>query len=106
MERALRGTSQPWWLLGLFLLLPIGLWGCAPLSQERAAISDRVGCVADYDPAADYFPAKVRVERALGFAVEYGPNYKLVTVKQPWPGAQQEFRYLLVQCGTPVPEGF
>lgn len=106
MGRTLQGNSQQWWLLGLLLLLSSGLWGCTPLPSEVAGTGDRTGCIADYAPEADYFPAKIQVERATGFAVEYGPNYKLVTVKQPWPGAQQEFQYLLVQCGTPVPEGF
>ena len=32
-------------------------------------------------------------------------NYKVVTVNRPWPGAEQTFEYVLVQCGTPAPEG-
>lgn len=97
--------SQQWWLLGLLLL---SLWGCAPLPEVsiEAGSGDRDRCPAEFMPGTDYFPAKVQIERATGFAVAYGPNYKRVTVRQPWPGAQQEFQYLLVQCGTPVPAEF
>lgn len=63
------------------------------------------GCVDVYDPAVDYFPEKVSVEYA-SFEVEYFNNYKLVTVNDPWLGADQRFQYLLVQCGTPTPEGY
>lgn len=63
------------------------------------------GCVGNYDPTVDYFPAKVTVEYAT-FEVEYFNNYKVVTVNDPWLGADQSFTYVLVQCGTPAPEGF
>ncbi|MBX3000216.1 MAG: ABC transporter substrate-binding protein [Caldilineaceae bacterium] len=61
------------------------------------------GCVDVYDPTVDYFPEKVSVEYA-NFEVQYFNNYKLVTVNDPWLGADQSYQYLLVQCGTPVPE--
>jgi len=60
-------------------------------------------CVTAYDPAVDYFPDKVTVEQAAGFTVEYNSSYKVVTVTQPWVGAEP-VTYLLVQCGAPVPE--
>ncbi len=61
------------------------------------------GCLDSYDPATDYFPDQVTVNEAAGFTVEYGNAYKLVTVTQPWVGAEP-VSYLLVQCGAPVPE--
>lgn len=64
----------------------------------------RDGCVESYDPAIDYFPQKLSVAYASGFDVEYYNNYKVVTVTNPWQGAQESFRYLLLQCGTPVPQ--
>lgn len=92
--------NQRWLLLAALLW---GLcWGCAPLPPAEVA-ADRTDCVANYTPTTDYFPAKVRVEYAAGFRVEYHQHYKLVTVGQPWPGAQQEFQYVLLQCGTPAP---
>ena len=63
------------------------------------------GCVESYDPAVDYFPQKLSVAYASGFDVEYHNNYKIVTVTNPWQGAQESFRYVLLQCGTPAPQG-
>ncbi|MFN8439805.1 MAG: ABC transporter substrate-binding protein [Caldilineaceae bacterium] len=64
------------------------------------------GCVETYDPNVDYFPEKVTLTQTKGFAVDYHNNYKVVTVQTPWPGATEGFQYVLVQCGTPAPEGY
>ena len=66
------------------------------------------GCVETYDEEIDYFPDKITVDYASGFTVEYFNNYKVVTVTTPWPGAtgEDQFQYVLVQCGTPTPEGY
>ncbi len=61
-------------------------------------------CADSYDPSIDYFPQKLSVSFATGFEVEYHNNFKIVTVANPWQGAQESFRYLLVQCGTPAPQ--
>ena len=61
-------------------------------------------CADPYDPSIDYFPQKLSVSFATGFEVEYHNNYKIVTVTNPWQGAQESFRYVLVQCGTPAPQ--
>lgn len=77
-------------------------------STSAAASPDRNlhdGCVESYDPAVDYFPQKLSVAYASGFDVEYHNNYKIVTVTNPWQGAQESFRYVLLQCGTPAPQG-
>ena len=63
-------------------------------------------CVDSYDPAKDYFPHKVEPQYAESFAIEYFNNYKVVTVHTPWPGAEKAVQYLLVQCGTPAPDGY
>lgn len=63
------------------------------------------GCVEDYDPEVDYFPDKVEAEFAENFEVEYFNNYKVVSML-PWPGAEAPLQYVLVQCGTPAPDGF
>lgn len=60
----------------------------------------------DYDPNRDYFPEKITLQYADGFDVEYHQHYKVVTVKQPWAGADRSFQYVLVQCGTPIPSGY
>lgn len=76
-------------------------------SAGTAAAPDqnlRDACVELYDPAIDYFPQKLSVAYASGFDVEYHNNYKVVTVTNPWQGAQESFRYVLLQCGTPAPQ--
>lgn len=85
-------------LVLLFLLSPIAAQDSTPSAA----------CVTDYDPSMDYFPDKSSVEYASGFSLEYFNNYKVLSVNTPWPGSTEAdaFRYLLVQCGTPAPEGF
>lgn len=63
------------------------------------------GCVTDFDAETDYFPNKVSAEYATGFVVEYFNNYKIVTITTPFPEATDPVSYVLVQCGTPAPEG-
>ncbi|MCP5096745.1 MAG: ABC transporter substrate-binding protein [Chloroflexi bacterium] len=63
------------------------------------------GCVESYDENVDYFPEKVDANFTEGFSVEYHNNYKILTVDTPFPGAEEAVTYVLVQCGTPVPEG-
>lgn len=75
----------------------------APAVAPEANLTD--GCVETYDPSIDYFPQKTDVTHSDSFGVEYHNNYKIVTVSNPWQGAQESFQYVLVQCGTPTPEG-
>lgn len=63
------------------------------------------GCVANYDPAIDYFPDKLHFRHSTQLAVSYHEHYKVVSFK-PSVATQEEFRYALVQCGTPAPQGF
>jgi iron complex transport system substrate-binding protein len=108
--------------LGALLLLALALSACAvpqppvaPAPVQEAAPAAQIsapeanitdGCAEAYDPSIDYFPDKVSVDYATGFQVEYHNNYKVVTVSKPWQGAEEGFQYVLVQCGTPAPEGF
>lgn len=74
------------------------------LAQPAIALElDQAGCATQYDSAADYFPVKSEVTHSDNFTVTYFPNYKLVTVTQPYPGGAPE-TYILVQCGTPAPD--
>ena len=63
-------------------------------------------CVETYEPGRDYFPHKTRLQHAKKFSVEYFANYKVVTVLTPWPEAKEQLQYVLVQCGTPSPDGY
>lgn len=78
-------------------------------SGETDTVSTRnlvTGCVETYDEAVDYFPDKIELLYSEGLTVDYFNNYKVVTVLNPWRGAEENFQYLLVQCGTPIPEGY
>jgi iron complex transport system substrate-binding protein len=61
------------------------------------------GCVTDYNPEIDYFSEKVTLSDSVGWTIEYFNNYKVITVLNPWRDAEEQFRYVLVQCGTPPP---
>ena len=63
-------------------------------------------CCDNHGPAKDYFPHKAELQYAESFAIEYFDNYKLVTVHTPWPGAEEAVQYLLIQRGTPAPDGY
>jgi iron complex transport system substrate-binding protein len=64
------------------------------------------GSVDKYDPEVDYFPEKAVLTHTKGFSIEYHNHYKVVTVHNPWRGADRKFKYVLVQRGTPVPDGY
>lgn len=87
----------------LLLVLFVFAFSVVPLVAQPAA-----DCVTDYDAAVDYFPDKVAPEFSEGWQVEYHNNYKVVDVLTPFPGATEAdvIQYVLVQCGTPAPEGY
>jgi iron complex transport system substrate-binding protein len=60
------------------------------------------GCLDGFNPDVDYFPDKTTLGSAAMFSVEYHHSYKVVTVKETYPGGPAE-HYVLVQCGTAVP---
>ena len=87
-------------LIGLFLLV-------TPLFSRGALESNvTAGSVDTYNKNLDYFPDKVALKEAEHFTVEYHNNFKVVNVLDPWEGAEVKFQYLLVQRGTPIPEGY
>jgi iron complex transport system substrate-binding protein len=86
------------------LFIFITLLSMAGTQAQEANLTD--SCVENYDPSVDYFPDKAEVEFATGLQIEYFNNYKVIHVLTPWLGAEKPFVYVLVQCGTPAPEGF
>src|SRR5206468_1592088 len=60
------------------------------------------GCVDRFDASVDYFPDKVTIDDARNFGVEYRRSFKVVTMREPYPGGPAE-RYILLQCGAPPP---
>lgn len=76
---------------------------CAAQANSVRPVLENVtrGCVDTFDAAADYFPDKATVEDAVNFSVTYHRSYKVVNVRTSAAGSRE--RYVLVQCGTPVP---
>jgi iron complex transport system substrate-binding protein len=89
------------WLLAA-LIGPLSI--VAIVVSASANVLD--GSVDRYHLNMDYFPDKVHVHYATGFTVSYHHHYKVVTVRNPWRNAKQTFEYVLVQRGTPTPEGY
>ena len=87
-------------------LCGIALFGASVASQRpgpRGAAANLMrGCVETFEATADYFPDKAAIEDAANFSVEYRRSYKVVTLKEAYAGGPPE-RYVLVQCGAPVP---
>lgn len=84
------------------LVLAYALVAAAQTPHLRAA-NITTGCIERFDPAVDYFPDKAAIEDAVNFSVEYRRSYKVVTVKEAYPGGPAE-RYVLLQCGAPAPK--
>ncbi|MDF5730655.1 MAG: ABC transporter substrate-binding protein [Rhizonema sp. PD38] len=77
-----------------------------PSAVSLSNTKSSADCIQNYNPQTNYFFEKVSINHAQGFVVEYHNNYKVVTVKNPWQNAKTKFQYILVQCGTPVPDKF
>jgi len=73
-----------------------------PLAAEPVIGDEckQVSCVVEYDSATDYFPHKARANHAEDWNVTYHGSYKVVHNKRA------NEKYLLYQCGTPMPAGF
>jgi len=81
-----------------------GGFPAAAVGTPETNLRDR--CVADFNPARDYFPDKITVDRAANFSVTYHGHYKVLRtrlVADGWSGSFDDVA-VLVQCGTPVPE--
>lgn len=87
-------------------IVSIVLTSCQPKTTSSNPNKGRSDCIANYDPKVDYFPNKVKLQDATGFTVEYHNHYKTISVTNPWKDAKVQFKYVLVQCGTPTPPGF
>jgi iron complex transport system substrate-binding protein len=46
---------------------------------------------------------KIEVKYANGFIINDFENYKIITLKNPWPGTNRVFSYALVEKGTQIP---
>ena len=83
--------------LFVLCLLLSGLSFAAPKPETSTA--------SGVSSTSDYFPHKLSIKHSEIFDVTYHNSYKIVTISQPWPGAESGLTYLLVQRGTEVPAG-
>lgn len=109
-------------LLNLVLILLV-LTACQPVmpaapasstsAQTTAADAPTIQgnnpqeCVTAFDPQQDYFPDKVEALYTEQWSVTYHNHYKVITIDSTYDNPATEpvvERYVLVQCGTPVPE--
>lgn len=81
-------------------LLPAA-WPAIHLAEAPRANLTRA-CVDRFDPAIDYFPEKATIDHAQFFRVSYFRHYKIIDFV-PDVGSHETVRYVLVQCGAPVP---
>lgn len=78
-------------------------------TQVAALAENQQQCVETYDPAADYFPEKVEAQYTAQWSVVYHNHYKVITLDSTYddPAADPVLeQYVLVQCGTPIPDEF
>ncbi|MEQ1693140.1 MAG: ABC transporter substrate-binding protein [Gemmatimonas sp.] len=91
------------WRVCLSAIVSLGVIVAAQRPEPSVAASNFTrGCAEKFDAAADYFPDRVAIEDAANFRVEYRRSYKVITIKEAHPGGPAE-RYVLLQCGAPVP---
>ncbi len=92
-------------LLGMSLLL--SACQIAPEIQATQESQIFIPIVENQDSPTgqnDLFPTKAIVKVAKGFTIEYLDTYKVLTVLQPWAGASESYRYILVPQGGTAPE--
>jgi len=94
-------------LAGCVLPAPVTLQPVAPMVDGATPPTKNLtGCAESFDPEIDYFPQKTQPDYATGWTVAYHNHYKVLTLLDPWAGAEQIFQYVLVQCGAPVPTDY
>lgn len=47
----------------------------------------------------------ISIEYAQGFSIVEYDNYKIITLKNPWPDAEISYRYLLAEADAEIPDG-
>ncbi|WP_224999607.1 ABC transporter substrate-binding protein [Cesiribacter sp. SM1] len=82
-------------LLPLILSLVLTHWSCRPERSEKET-SELSNSTAAWH--------RTQTEYAQTFELEYGDGYKLIHVKQPYPGATRPYTYLLLPHGQPQPD--
>ncbi|AHM62130.1 Fe3+-hydroxamate ABC transporter periplasmic protein [Flammeovirgaceae bacterium 311] len=79
----------------LLLAFTLTYWSCRPNSTERENTETNINSAAWQSTPIQY---------AKTFELEYREGYKLIHVKQPYPGATRPYTYLLLPHGQPQPD--
>ena len=88
-------------ILCVLLLLVVTACQAVPTaSPQPASTLASLGAIATPEVSST-LPITIRY--AKGFTLAYKDNYKILTVTQPWAGAEQSFTYILIPRGTEAP---
>lgn len=99
----MRARAVPLRLLSAVAVAGLALAGCSTATTDTTDTAAPDGCITDFDPSVDYFPDKSEVVDAENFSITYENSYQVLTVDEPYSGAEPE-SYVLVKCGAPAPE--
>lgn len=83
------------------LLTLAGLLAVPNVVAQETGASE---CVENFDPEADYFPARVESRHSEFWDIAYHGNYKVLTVADTEDPQGDSLHYVLVRCGTPAPD--
>ncbi|WP_323755354.1 ABC transporter substrate-binding protein [Roseivirga sp.] len=98
MKKTEKRNAHRWAVYTLLCFLMAGFSACQSNSKNQSDFPD-------FDPQKDYFPEKVSIDHSIGFDVEYHNNYKTLHLFRHYNEVADTVSFLLVQKGTPAPEG-
>ncbi len=67
-------------------------------SEQKKEVSESRG--------KNYYAEKVEIKHAKGFTITYFDHYKIVNIISPFEKSADTLKYLLLERGTPRPQGF
>lgn len=90
-------------ILCVLLLLVVSACQAMPTGSPQPSATPASSSGTATAEANAQLPITIRY--ATGFTLEYKGNYKILTVTQPWAGAEQAFTYVLIPRGEEPPAG-
>ncbi|WP_084362745.1 ABC transporter substrate-binding protein [Roseivirga echinicomitans] len=98
MKKTDKRNAHRWAVYTLLCFLMVGFSACQSNSKNQSDF-------LDFDPKKDYFLEKISIDHSIGFDVEYHNNYKTLHLFRHYNEVADTVSFLLVQKGTPAPEG-
>ncbi|WFN37326.1 ABC transporter substrate-binding protein [Methanomicrobium antiquum] len=93
-------------VLAVLILAVIFTAGIAAFADNTEESHSNVKIPEENPDAKDLFTDKAYPEYAKGYSVEYHNTYKVVTIKDPWDRTAKDLKYILVQKGEEIPQGY